>query len=89
MAQTTQPSLVASLFRTKPAEQIVAEGGQGEGGGLRRSMTLFQLTLFSVGATLGTGIFIVLGSLFAARWLGEFELRRIRWAEPRPIRPVR
>ena len=61
MAQTTQPSLVASLFRTKPAEQIVAEGGQGEGGGLRRSMTLFQLTLFSVGATLGTGIFIVLG----------------------------
>ncbi|WP_440065158.1 amino acid permease [Streptosporangium sp. OZ121] len=49
------------LLRTKPAEEIVAEGGHGEGGELRRSMTLWQLTLFSVGATLGTGIFVILG----------------------------
>ncbi|MER5649158.1 amino acid permease [Streptosporangium sp. NPDC002524] len=49
------------LFRTKPAEEIVAEGGHGEGGELRRTMTLWQLTLFSVGATLGTGIFVILG----------------------------
>ncbi|WP_283139419.1 amino acid permease [Rhizohabitans arisaemae] len=49
------------LFRTKPTAQIVAEGGHGEGGELRRSMGLVQLTLFSVGATLGTGIFVVLG----------------------------
>ncbi|MDA0634107.1 amino acid permease [Nonomuraea sp. MCN248] len=49
------------LFRTKPTERIVAEGGHGEGGELRRTMGLWQLTLFSVGATLGTGIFVILG----------------------------
>ncbi|MCG5212353.1 amino acid permease [Streptosporangium soli] len=49
------------LFRTKPAEELIAEGGHGEGGDLRRSMSLTQLTLFSVGATLGTGIFVILG----------------------------
>ncbi|MFF4191722.1 amino acid permease [Nonomuraea sp. NPDC001831] len=54
-------TLAARLLRTKPTERIVAEGGQGEGGELRRTMTLWQLTLFSVGATLGTGIFVILG----------------------------
>jgi len=54
-------SLLHSLIRTKPVDQIVSEGGQGEGGELKRSMSLLQLTLFSVGATLGTGIFVVLG----------------------------
>ncbi|WP_116027068.1 amino acid permease [Thermomonospora umbrina] len=49
------------VLRTKPVDRIVAEGGQGEGGELRRSMGLLQLTFFSVGATLGTGIFVVLG----------------------------
>jgi APA family basic amino acid/polyamine antiporter len=49
------------LFRTKPAEEILAEGGHGEGGELKRSMSLTQLTLLSVGATLGTGIFVILG----------------------------
>nr|WP_242911207.1 amino acid permease [Actinomadura terrae] len=53
--------LVRELLRTKPVDRIVAEGGRGEGGELRRSMSLLQLTLFSVGATLGTGIFVVLG----------------------------
>lgn len=54
-------SVAHRLFRTKPADEIVAEGGHGEGGELRRTMTLWQLTLFSVGATLGTGIFVILG----------------------------
>ncbi|MEV4162852.1 amino acid permease [Nonomuraea dietziae] len=54
-------ALVERLFRTKPTDQIVAEGGHGEGGELRRTMSLWQLTLFSVGATLGTGIFVILG----------------------------
>lgn len=49
------------LARTKPAERIAAEGGHGKDGELRRSMSLLQLTMFSVGATLGTGIFVVLG----------------------------
>lgn len=54
-------TLVQQLFRTKPTDQIVAEGGHGEGGELRRTMSLWQLTLFSIGATLGTGIFVILG----------------------------
>ncbi|MGN9839509.1 amino acid permease [Nonomuraea sp. H19] len=54
-------TLARRLFRTKPTERIVAEGGHGEGGDLRRTMSLWQLTLFSVGATLGTGIFVILG----------------------------
>ncbi|MEU0568810.1 amino acid permease [Nonomuraea sp. NPDC005983] len=54
-------ALAERLFRTKPTERIIAEGGHGEGGELRRTMSLWQLTLFSVGATLGTGIFVILG----------------------------
>ncbi|MCX5408553.1 amino acid permease [Streptomyces sp. NBC_00335] len=50
------------LLRRKPVEQLVAEGGQGEGGSLRRSLTMWQLTMISIGATLGTGIFVVLGT---------------------------
>ncbi|MET7621346.1 amino acid permease [Streptomyces sp. NPDC005408] len=63
----TEPStargqgLGARLMRRKPVEQLVAEGGQGEGGSLRRSLTMWQLTMISIGATLGTGIFVVLG----------------------------
>ncbi|MET9086623.1 amino acid permease [Streptomyces sp. NPDC004237] len=55
------PSLGARLMRRKPVERLVAEGGQGEGGSLRRSLGLWQLTMISIGATLGTGIFVVLG----------------------------
>ncbi|WP_119730687.1 amino acid permease [Thermomonospora amylolytica] len=55
------PGWLRDLTRTKPVDQIVAEGGHGEGGELKRSMGLLQLTMFSVGATLGTGIFVVLG----------------------------
>jgi APA family basic amino acid/polyamine antiporter len=49
------------LFRRKPVEAFVSETGpDAEGGELERSIGLFQLTLFGVGATIGTGIFIVL-----------------------------
>ncbi|MGW2189139.1 amino acid permease [Streptomyces sp. NPDC001719] len=51
----------AGLMRRKPVERLVAEGGQGEGGSLRRSLGMWQLTMISIGATLGTGIFVVLG----------------------------
>ncbi|MCD0453719.1 amino acid permease [Actinocorallia sp. API 0066] len=56
-----ETSFWRDLWRTKPVDQIVREGGGGEGGHLKRSMTLLQLTFFSVGATLGTGIFVVMG----------------------------
>jgi APA family basic amino acid/polyamine antiporter len=48
-------------MRRKPVELLVAEGGKGEGGDLRRSLGMWQLTMISIGATLGTGIFVVLG----------------------------
>ncbi|MDK9496785.1 amino acid permease [Streptomyces katrae] len=49
-------------MRRKPVERLVSESGQGEGGTLRRSLTMWQLTMISIGATLGTGIFVVLGT---------------------------
>ncbi|MDQ0829748.1 APA family basic amino acid/polyamine antiporter [Streptomyces achromogenes] len=58
---SARPGAVARLMRRKPVERLVAEGGQGEGGTLRRTLGLWQLTMISIGATLGTGIFVVLG----------------------------
>ncbi|NHD15878.1 amino acid permease [Actinopolyspora sp. BKK1] len=48
--------MASRLVRRKPVEQLTAETGQ-----LRRSLGLAQLTMISIGATLGTGIFVVLG----------------------------
>ena len=60
-AAPASPGVGARLMRRKPVEHLVAEGGQGDGGSLRRSLGLWQLTMISIGATLGTGIFVVLG----------------------------
>jgi len=53
------------VLRTKPVDAVLAESSgddsDHEGGGLRRTMGLLALTFFSVGATLGTGIFVILG----------------------------
>src|SRR3712207_3679025 len=50
-----------SVFRRKPVEAFVTETRpDAEGGELSRSIGLFTLTMFGVGATIGTGIFIVL-----------------------------
>ncbi|WP_370947643.1 amino acid permease [Amycolatopsis sp. cg5] len=62
MNQRTGPSATrAVLFRRKSVEDLVAHGGEGEGGHLKRSLGLGQLTTLSIGATLGSGIFVVLG----------------------------
>jgi basic amino acid/polyamine antiporter, APA family len=54
-------SLREHVLRRKPATEMTAETGTDTGTGeLARSIGLFQLTLFGVGATIGTGIFIVL-----------------------------
>jgi len=50
--------VLETLLRTKPVEQITADGAHSS---LRRSMGLLPLVALSVGATLGTGIFVVLG----------------------------
>ena len=54
-----KPNLGQRLIRRKPIETYVAQS-QGKQGELKRSITLFQLTMFGVGATVGTGIFFVL-----------------------------
>ena len=52
----------SQLFRLKPVDVIVAQHEEAGGGSrLRRSMGLLQLTALSIGATLGTGIFVILG----------------------------
>lgn len=50
------------LARRKPLGQLLTETGQGsDGRKLVRSFGVLQLTMISVGATLGTGIFVILG----------------------------
>ena len=57
----TRASLREQLLRRKPVAAMTAETGADTGKGeLQRSIGLFQLTAFGVGATIGTGIFIVL-----------------------------
>src|SRR3954468_22004757 len=54
-------SLKEQVLRRKPVGVMTEETGTDQDAGeLRRSIGLFQLTLFGVGATIGTGIFIVL-----------------------------
>ena len=51
-------SLTAELFRRKPVVEMEAESGsETEQSELSRSIGLFQLAMFGVGATVGTGIF--------------------------------
>jgi APA family basic amino acid/polyamine antiporter len=57
-----RPGLAAQLLRRKPIGQMVHEAETGHGGPrLIRSFGVFQLTMISVGATLGTGILVILG----------------------------
>jgi basic amino acid/polyamine antiporter, APA family len=56
-------SLQEQIMRRKPVTVMSAEtGADTEGGELKRSISLFQLSLFGIGATIGTGIFIVFSS---------------------------
>ncbi|SCF89480.1 basic amino acid/polyamine antiporter, APA family [Streptomyces sp. Ncost-T6T-2b] len=55
-----------SGLRRKSPEQLIAEsGGDLEGHGLKRTMGLFQLVCFGVGAIVGTGIFVGLSDSVA------------------------
>jgi basic amino acid/polyamine antiporter, APA family len=60
--QAGRPGLAAQLLRRKPIGQMVQEAEAGHGGTrLVRSFGVLQLTMISVGATLGTGILVILG----------------------------
>ncbi|MFJ3383940.1 MULTISPECIES: amino acid permease [unclassified Curtobacterium] len=57
------PSLRHQLTRRKPIDQLQAEAASGvDGEPLRRTLGVWHLTMISVGATLGTGILVVLGT---------------------------
>ena len=61
-SETNTPTLLQRMLRTKPIGVMASKGeGEGAGGGLRRTIGLFQLTMFGVGATIGSGIFVILG----------------------------
>jgi len=52
---------IQELFRRKPVPEMSEESGSDTGQSeLSRSIGLFQLSMFGVGATIGTGIFFVL-----------------------------
>jgi len=54
-------TLLEQVFRRKPVRELEDETGADTGESeLSRSIGLFQLTMFGVGATIGTGIFFVL-----------------------------
>src|SRR6476619_3351901 len=54
-------SLSQQLFRRKPVVEMEEETGSETGKSeLSRSIGLFQLSMFGIGATIGTGIFFVL-----------------------------
>jgi APA family basic amino acid/polyamine antiporter len=56
-------SLRHQLARRKPIDQLQAEAAAGvDGNPLRRTLGVWHLTMISVGATLGTGILVVLGT---------------------------
>ena len=55
-------TLRARLTRKKPIEMLLGDtaGADPGHGHLKRGITPFQLTMFGVGSTIGTGIFFVL-----------------------------
>src|SRR5699024_4651625 len=62
---STPPSastrVIRQLGRRKSLRSMAADMQTGHANGLRRTFGVFQLTMISVGATLGTGILVILG----------------------------
>ncbi|MDN5877823.1 MAG: amino acid permease, partial [Brevibacterium sp.] len=58
---TDRPRLTSQLARRKSIASMVEDTQAASTGGLRRTFGVFQLTMISVGATLGTGILVILG----------------------------
>jgi basic amino acid/polyamine antiporter, APA family len=52
---------MSRLFRRKPLDALIAEGGDGEHG-LKRALTTVDLIALGIGAIIGAGIFATLGS---------------------------
>jgi APA family basic amino acid/polyamine antiporter len=54
-------SVISHLFRTKPIEQILADAEHPEHR-LKKSLTAWDLTCLGIGAIIGTGIFVLIGT---------------------------
>ena len=52
---------MSSLFRRKPLDALIAEGGD-EAHGLKKTLTWVDLLALGIGAIIGAGIFATLGS---------------------------
>ena len=63
MSNKTKTNMSNSLFRTKKIENILADGSDDPhgGGGLKRVLTVRDLTFFGIAAILGAGSFSSLG----------------------------
>lgn len=60
LERSAPTTLLQKLLRTKPVEQTLSDASGHSSHGLNRTMGLFSLTMLGVGATIGTGIFVVL-----------------------------
>ncbi|WCE39558.1 amino acid permease [Brevibacterium sp. BDJS002] len=58
---TERTRLSNQLVRRKSITSMIEDTQDASTGGLRRTFGVFQLTMISVGATLGTGILVILG----------------------------
>jgi APA family basic amino acid/polyamine antiporter len=56
-----QRATLMSLFRRKPLDALIAEGGD-EQHGLKKSLTAVDLIALGIGAIIGAGIFATLGA---------------------------
>ena len=61
-APSVRPSLGVQLRRRKPLESFADDQGASGQPALRRTLGVWHLTAISIGATLGTGILVVLGT---------------------------
>ena len=64
------------LFRTKSIEQIRANAEEPEHGGLRRTLSAWDLALLGVGAIIGAGILSALGTGLAGGFDATFGVTR-------------
>lgn len=54
-------SVLSSLFRTKSVEQILADSDHPDHS-LKKTLTAWDLTMLGIGAIIGTGIFVLIGT---------------------------
>ena len=57
----TQRPMIRRLFRTKPIEQILADADHPDHR-LKKTLTAWDLTALGIGAIIGTGIFVLIGT---------------------------